>query len=74
MDIKKNFRNSYKQIIKLDIFVNFLKKKHFLHFKTGMFLFDFILQFWRGTILLSQTLYLFLHVALSNQPTAVLRH
>ena len=45
MDIKKNFRNSYKQIIKLDTFVNFLKKKHFLHFKTGMTLFDFILQF-----------------------------
>ena len=55
----KNFRNSEKQIIKLEIFVNFLKKKHFLHFKTGIILFDFILQFWRSTILLSRTLYLF---------------
>ena len=39
-----------------------------------MILFDFILQFWRSAILLSQTLYLFLHVALWNQPTVVLRH
>ena len=70
----KNFRNSEKQIIKLEIFVNFLKKKHFLHFKTGIILFDFILQFWRSTIYLSRSLYLFLHVALCNQPTVVLRH
>ena len=70
----KNFRNSEKPIIKLDIFFNFLKRKHFLHFKTGMILFDFILQFWRSTILLSRTLYLFLHVALCNQPTVALRH
>ena len=49
-DMKKNFRNSEKQRIKLDIFVNFLTKKKFLHFKTAMILFDFILQFWRSTI------------------------
>ena len=72
--MKKNFRNFEKKIIKLGIFVNFLKMKHFLHFKTGMILFDFILQFWRSTILLCGTLYLFLHVALCNQPTVVLRH
>ena len=55
----KNFRNSEKQIIKLEIFVNFLKKKHFLHFKTGKILFDFILQFWKSTIYLSRSQYLF---------------
>ena len=73
---KKNVRNSEKQRIKLDIFVNFLKKKqqHFLYFKTTLILFDLTLQFWRSTILLSQTLYLFFQVALCNQPTVVLRH
>ena len=33
------------QKIKLDIFVEFLKKKHFLHFKTIIIFFYFILQF-----------------------------
>ena len=73
-DMKKNFRNSEKQRIKLDIFVNFLKKKHFLHFKTAIILFDFILQFWRSTILLSRNLHLFLQVALCNQTTVALCH
>ena len=39
-----------------------------------MILFDFILQFWRNTILLSRPLLLFLQVALCNQPTVVSRH
>ena len=70
-DTKKNFRNSEKQRIKLNIFVNFLKKKNFLHFKTAMILSDFILQFWRNTILLSRTLYLFLQITFCHHPTCV---
>ena len=58
----------------MEIFVNFPKKKHLLHFETTMILFDFILHFWRSKILLSQTLFLFFQVALCNQPTIVLRH
>ena len=66
-DTKKNFRNSEKQRIKLDIFVNFLKKNNFLHFETTIILFDFFLQFWRSTILLSRTMSFFTSCAL--QPT-----
>ena len=65
---------SEKQRINLDIFVSFLKKKHFLHFKTTTIFFDFILQFWKSAILLRSTLYLFFQVALCNPPTVVLRH
>ena len=61
---------SEKQGIKLDIFVNFLKKKHFfLHFKT--IIFDFNLQFWSSATLLTGTLYLLFQVVLCNQPTIV---
>ena len=57
-----------RNIIKLHIFVNFytLKQQYFF--------FHFILQFWRSTILLSRTLYLFFQVALCNKPMVVLRH
>ena len=41
---------SEKQRIKLDIFVSFLKKKHFLHFKTTIN-FNFILQFYKRVTL-----------------------
>ena len=65
-DIKSTYltRTQIKQRIKLDIFVNFLKKKHFLYFKTRIIFSGFILQFWRSTILLNQTLYIFFQVAL----------
>ena len=36
-DTKKNFRNSEKQRIKLNIFVNFLKKKHFFTLQSSIF-------------------------------------
>ena len=58
---------SKKQGMKLEIFINFLKKRHFLHFKTMIIFFGFILQFWRSVILLSQTLHLFFQVALCNK-------
>ena len=64
---------SEKQRIKLDIFVSFLKKKHFLHFKTTIN-FNFILQFYKSVTLLSRTLYLFFYLALCKQPAVVLRH
>ena len=63
-----------KQRIKLDFFVNFLKKRYFLDFKTTAKFFDFIFQFWRSAILLCRTVYLFFQVPLCNQPTIVLRH
>ena len=40
-------------------FLSIFSKKLFLYFKAIMILSDFILQFWRSTILLSRTLYLF---------------
>ena len=42
---------SEKQRIKLDIFVDFPKKEHFLGFKTTIIFFSFILHFWRSAIL-----------------------
>ena len=62
---------SEKQRIKLGIFVSFLKKKHFLHFKTTI---NFILQFYKSATLLSRTLYLFFCLALCKQPAVVLCH
>ena len=55
-DTNKNFRKSKKQRIKIDIFVNFFKKKHFLHFKITILLVDLFLK---NTVLLGQTLYRF---------------
>ena len=52
----------------------FSKRNIFLHFKTTIAFFDFILQFWRSATLLTQTCYLLFQVALCNQPTVVLRH
>ena len=71
-----HFRNSgisgisEKQRIKLDIFVNFLKKKHFFTLQNNSF-FDFNLQFWRSATLLIRTLYLLFQVAFRNQLTIV---
>ena len=61
---------SEKQRIKLDIFVNFLKKKHFFTLQNNIF-FYFNLQFWRSATLLTRTRYLLFQVALCNQPTIV---
>ena len=69
-DTKKNFRNSEKQRIKLNIFVNFLKKKHFFTLQSNIF-FNFNLKFWRSATLLTRTRYLLFQVALCNQPTIV---
>ena len=52
----------------------FSKRNIFLHLKTTIIFFDFILRFWRSAILLSWTLYLSSQVALYNQPTVVLHH
>ena len=65
---------SKKQIIKLDIFFNFLKIKFFFYTLKRQYLFAFILQFWMSAILLSRTLNLFFQVSLCIQPTVVLRH
>ena len=65
---------SEKQMIKLDLSVNFLKKKLLLlRFKATSF-FCLILQFWRSAVLLTRTLNRFLQVTLCNQPTVVLHH
>ena len=61
---------SEEQKIKLDIFVNFLKKKHFFTLQNNIF-FYFNLQFWRSATLLTRTRYLLFQVALCNQPTIV---
>ena len=50
-DTKKNFRNSEKQRIKLNIFVNFLKKKNFFytskqHFFISIWSFEGVQLFW----------------------------
>ena len=55
----KIFGISKTQKIKLDIFVEFLKKKQFLHFKTIIIFFILFCSFWRSELLLSRTLYLF---------------
>ena len=73
LDAKNIFRNSEKQRIKLDIFVNFLKNEHFLHFKTTD---SFLLHF---TVLREYDTFdsnsvSFLQFALCNQPIAVLRY
>ena len=52
----------------------FSKRNIFLHLRTTIILFDFIFQFGRSTILLSQTVYLIFRVALCNQSTVFLRH
>ena len=62
---------SEKQGIKLDIFVNFLKKKHFFYTLKQQFFFDFNLQFWRSATLLTRTRNLFFQVALCKQPAIV---
>ena len=62
---------SEKQRIKLDIFVNFGKKKHFLYFETTFFYyyyFYFNLQFWRSATLLTRTFVSFIP-SCSLQPT-----
>ena len=58
------------QRIILDIFVNFLEKKHFFYTSKQHF-FDFNLQFWRSATLLTRTRYLLFQVAVCNQPTVV---
>ena len=50
------------------------KETFFLHFKTTIIVFDFILQFWRSATLLTWTLDLLFQVALCNQPTVFLHH
>ena len=69
----KIFGISEKQIIKLDILVSFLKKRHFLHFRATI-IFRFIFQFWKSVTLLSRTLHQFFQVALCKQQTVVLHH
>ena len=69
----KNFRNSEKQIIKLEIFVNFLKKTRFLHCKTRMFFGGFFTVLKEHDTFESNSLF-FLQVALCSQATGVLRH
>ena len=62
---------SGKQRIKLGIFVNFLKKKHFFYSLKQQFVFNFNLQFWKSPTLLTRTRYLLFQVALCNQPKIV---
>ena len=45
----------------------FSKRNIFLHFKTNIIFSNFILQFWKSTILFSRILYLIFQVALSKQ-------
>ena len=47
----KILRISEKQRIKLDIFLDFPEKQHFLDFKTTVIFFHFILHIWRSGIL-----------------------
>ena len=61
---------SKKQRIKLVIFVNFLKKKHFFCNLEQPFSISSY-SFWRSAILLTRTHYLFFEVALCNQSTIV---
>ena len=61
-----------KQIIKLDIFVNFVKKKQFSRFQTNNDFFLFHFSSLKDCNILSQILYLLFQVALWNQPTVVL--
>ena len=63
-------RISEKQRIKLDIFVNFLKKKHFFTLQSNNF-FYFNLKFWRSANLLTRTRYLLFQVSLCNELTIV---
>ena len=62
-----------KQRIKLNIFVNFLKKTFFYTFKTTFFWISFC-SFEGVRFFLSWTLCLFFQIVLCNQPTVVLRH
>ena len=59
---------SEKQRIKLDIFVNFLRKNHFFTLQNNN-VFDFSLQFWRSATLLTRTRYPLFQVAVRKQPT-----
>ena len=61
-----------KQRIKLDIFVNFVKKKQFSRFQTNNDFFLFHFSSLKDCNILSQILHLLFQVALWNQPTVVL--
>ena len=64
---------SENQRIKLDIFANFLKKKHFLHFKTITFFYS-VLQILKEFDTFQSNSVYFFQVALCNQLTVVLYH
>ena len=73
--MKKTFRNSEKQIIKLGIFVNFLKMKYiFYTLQQKLFFLISFYSFEGVRYFCVELCIFFLHVALSNQPTVVLRH
>ena len=71
---RKNLGIQIKRDLNWTFLSVFSKRNIFLHLKTTIILFDFIFQFGRSTILLSQTVYLIFRVALCNQSTVVLRH